>query len=582
MLFGLQSMYYKYIRGVNPWDQTARETSVKRMELVCCRGDSASLQVVAGAEEDFLLTVGTETLFWKGGPLPVVRIQVELDEAAKALQPEVRLIGLVRDDDGGRKSDVLLDQSSIHVAARNLQQVFVEIHVGAQAQPGRYSGVIRLFRHTMFEDEVPVGELSFGLTVLQRRLPAPEQYRFYLDLWQHNANIARKYDVRLWSDAHFAIIERYLESLGNLGQKAASLVVSEIPWSGQGSHMDDDPSDLFEYNIVSVIRRADGTFSYDYRAMDRYIELAERYGIKEEIELFGLLNVWETQDGVYGSPVSDYPDGIRLRYFDERTGTFRFMRKRGELEHYIRALEEHLRSLRVCERVRVMADEPADLALFNERLQALRQAAPSFKLKVAINHSEFISAKLDGIRDYVPKLTCAFEEFNELRRRKPDIGGKLLYYVCNNPRRPNTLIGSPALESRIIPWLAARLELDGFLRWNYTVWPDRPLESIQYRPQFWPAGDTNFVYPGKDGGPMLSLRYKWLQRGIRDYELMRQMRAEGLGEAVDRLLDGVFRFTDEELGTRSLNEPAEALYSLDPTEYDRLFALLQAAEEGGE
>ncbi|GJM72781.1 hypothetical protein HMSSN036_49970 [Paenibacillus macerans] len=141
MLFGLQSMYYKYIRGVNPWDQTARETVVKRMELVCCRGDSASLQVVAGAEEDFLLTVDTETLFWKGGPLPIVRVQVELDEAAKALQPEVRLIGLVRDDDGGRKSDVLLDQSSIHVAARNCSRF------GSKSTPARSAGGTLLRRH---------------------------------------------------------------------------------------------------------------------------------------------------------------------------------------------------------------------------------------------------------------------------------------------------------------------------------------------------------------------------------------------------------------------------------------------------
>ncbi|UUZ97491.1 DUF4091 domain-containing protein [Paenibacillus sp. P25] len=157
----------------------------------------------------------------------------------------------------------------------------------------------------------------------------------------------------------------------------------------------------------------------------------------------------------------------------------------------------------------------------------------------------------------------------------------MLYYVCNNPRRPNTFIGSPALESRILPWLAARLKLDGFLRWNYTVWPDRPLESIRYRPSHWPAGETNFVYPGTGGKPMLSLRYKWSLRGIRDYELMGQLRAKGMEEQVERLLGGVFRFREEEMEAISLDVPAEKLYSLEPEDYDRLFRPLEEMEGGG-
>ncbi|UUZ90060.1 hypothetical protein LJK87_29180 [Paenibacillus sp. P25] len=256
--FGLQSMYYKYAWGVNFWNQPEQDTAAKHRDLVSCRGDSAALQAVIGAEEDFLLTIGREALFWKGGPLPIARIELCSNAMEAGLRAEIKLVGLMEDDDGARRSDVLLDERHMFVEKRKLQQVWVELHAPADARPGVYSGTIGLYTHTLFEDEEPAGELTFRLKVLERVLPAPDQYRFYLDLWQHNANIARQYKVPLWSDEHFAIMDSYLESLGQLGQKAASLVVSEIPWSGQATHIDASPSDLFEYNIVGVTRGRTG------------------------------------------------------------------------------------------------------------------------------------------------------------------------------------------------------------------------------------------------------------------------------------------------------------------------------------
>lgn len=577
MWFGLQSMYYKYAWGMNYWDQSAKDTAVQHKELISCRGDSAAMQVVLGAEHDWLLTVTDEPLFWKGGPLKIARLKVVMDDAA-APEPKVQWIGLVKDDDGAEKADVLHDSGSVFVQARRLQPVWVEWSIGEKAVPGVYSGKILLYTHTMFEDEKLEGELSFTVKVLEHTLPEPHQYRFYLDLWQHNSNIARKYNVRLWSDEHFEVMKTYLESMVQLGQKAASVVVSEIPWSGQASHIDAEPSDLFEYSMVRAVKQKDGAFHYDYSAMDRYIELAHACGITEEIELFGLLNIWQPKDGVYGSPLKDYPDGIRVRYYDEPTATYKFMRTKAEIEAYIDSLHTHFCQKGWVDKVRIMADEPDQVELFVERLNALHHVAPLFKLKVAINHAEFIAAKLEGMHDYVPKLDSALQQFARIRELMPEVPGRMLYYVCNSPKRPNTFIGSPGIEARLIPWLSERLGLDGFLRWNYTVWPDRPLDRIAYRPTHWPAGDMNFVYPGALGKPMLSLRYKWLQRGVRDYELMQQLKDNGHAEMVNRLLEGVVHFDISRPESVSLTNPAHELYSLEPEDYDRLLTLMESLE----
>lgn len=137
------------------------------------------------------------------------------------------------------------------------------------------------------------------------------------------------------------------------------------------------------------------------------------------------------------------------------------------------------------------------------KINEMKALAPGFHYKVAINHIEFMGGEnIPHVVDYCPSLKCACDKYDELVDvQKKAINGTVTYYVCCGPAYPNTFLGSPAIESRIIPWIAWVLGLDGFLRWNYTVWPDDPLNHLSIKFPNWPAGDTNFVYPGKNGHP---------------------------------------------------------------------------------
>ena len=59
---------------------------------------------------------------------------------------------------------------------------------------------------------------------------------------------------------------------------------------------------------------------------------------------------------------------------------------------------------------------------------------------------------------------------------------------------------------------------DGFGRWAFTCWPKDPRQDVRYSE--FEAGDPFFVYPARNGEPMLSLRYKNLQRGNTDFEIL--------------------------------------------------------------
>ncbi|GHO96753.1 hypothetical protein KSF_068010 [Reticulibacter mediterranei] len=565
MHLGLQSMFFKYVWSYPSWQQHAQATSTKQFDLTCCRRDTTALQAVVCSDDPFVLTVNNDPFFWKAGSVPIGRIEVALDEA---IPVQVQLVGLIPDDHDDPTSDILLDQTHIYVEGKKLQQVWIECTTTEDVPPGIYHGSVRLYTHSLFEDEQLQEECRFTITVKEPVMPRPAEYRFFLNIWQHHSNIARKYQVALWSDEHFSILEQYMSSLAALGQKAATLIVSEIPWSGQRSFYDREPSDLFEYNMVGITKAPDGHFVYDFATIDRYVALAETYGMTQEIEVLGLINIWQAPEAGYGSIVAGDPDAIRLRYYDATTRAYKFIREGAELDAYIHALEAHFIEKGWIEHIRITADEPENFALFQQQWEHIQQVAPSLKLKVAINHAEFIERGVTGIYDAVPNFACATQQHQKLMASRSQLPGKLFYYVCCSPRYPNTLIASPSLECRLLPWLVERLQLDGFLRWAYTAWPDQPLTKISYRPTIWPAGDMCFVYPGARGKPLLSLRYKWLERGIKDYELMQIAKQADRTGWVEQLLDGVFLFQDA--STIRSDTPAEKLFSYQLEDYERL------------
>ena len=541
------------------------------------KNSRVSFQILLQSDEEFLLTVSANPVFDKRGPVNILRAEVTLP----GLTPELCLVGLMEDDDRKLKADPLLHQETIAVPAWRKQAVWVEAKLPENVPCGEYQGKVRVLSHAMFADEALAGELTFTVKVHNVTLPKPTGRRFYLDLWQHCANIARKHEVTLWSAEHFRILEGYVVSLAALGQKAVTVIASEIPWSGQRTYQDRNAdADLYEYSMIRLRRDKEGIFHYDYSALDRYIQLCFQHGIDREIEIFGLCNIWlGPEAGFHCRPA--LLDDIRLRYFDEATGGYRFIRESSQIEAYIQALESHFRRLGLLEKVRIVADEPADSELYQERLAWLRETAPGFLYKAAINHIELLGKQPEKLVDYVPQFPFLCLYSQRLPELRSKISGRFLYYVCCGPDHPNTFLRSPLAEARLIPILAAYMELDGFLRWNYTVWPDHPRERIVYRPEAWPAGDTNFVYPAPSGKPILTLRYKALERGIEDFELLQSVkeRCANWRQIHQRYYSLVLKEQDLRLYHPDCGKRADELYSLQETDYEQARLLLISALE---
>jgi len=581
VLCGLMDESYKYQYGIELQDES-EIFKPSEISLVSGRRDWVAFQLLIKSDEDFALSVGNRPVFSPKGPLPNIRVKCKLDGFPDAII-KMYPIGLIEDDDRIYKADLLLDDEVVDVDKGKIQPVWIEISILEDTKPGVYKGEVNLYAQSMFEDEQNIKTFNFTLTVKNVLLHKPKDFNFHLDLWQHLSNIARKHKVHLWSNEHFEVIEKYVKSLADLGQKAITIIASEIPWSGQRCfRVKNYPSDLFEYNMARIEKDETGRYIYDLSVIERYVNMCFSYGIDREIEIFGLINIWTDSENGYDSIVEDYPDAIRIRYYNRADGCYKYMRTANEIKDYIKALEQFFIKKGWIEKVRIVADEPGDTELYYKRLKLLKKIAPTFKFKAAINHPEFIDRFKDEIDDFVPILPCVCEKWEELEKLKEQIKGRFLWYVCCWPPRPNTFISSPLLESRLIGILTAFINFDGFLRWNYTVWPEKPRERLSYRYPHWKAGDTNFVYPSWNGGPIFSLRYKNLKRGIEDFELISMLKKTRTDSQLilEKIWDKIFRTKNIIDFSPSYDKRAEELYSLDYADYQAFrTALLEALEE---
>ena len=540
--FGLRPESYKLTTG-NRWtfNPDSIETFGRAISVTAGRGDWAAVQAVIYCDTDYVLNVGDAPWFSQHGDLPVLRLAAHV--GSTPLSAELRILDMHEDNDRLMKADALLTNPVLELPRGETRAIWCEIAVPAETAPGSYTVRLSLYRGCMLTAETRIADAEITVEVVDCLMPTVTEQKFHLDLWQHTSNIARKHETPLWSDAHFAVLEQYAKSLGELGQKAVTLIVSEVPWSGQSCYMEYRmAANLFEYSIVPVTRHPDGSFDYDFTKMQRYIDICANYGIDREISLYGLANIWGGGKG-FDKPAADYPDGIRLRYLDERDGTYRYMDKAAEIDAYIKALEQYFLATGQMEKVRLAADEPGDIEAYRASLGHLMAVAPAFKCKAAINHAEFVPAFGEEVCDFVPSLGSLSKEYDKICEYKRTMAGKrFLWYVCCGPLYPNTFLRSNLVESWFIGVLTSYAGLDGFLRWNYTVWNDDPRGDIRYGN--WQAGDTNFVYPAANGAPLLTLRYKALKRGIQLFELLERLRATGDAAALAEAYAYVVREKD--------------------------------------
>ncbi len=388
-------------------------------------------------------------------------------------------------------ADMLDERPAMALDACTVRPVWITVDVPQDAAPGLYRAPVTLSCDGSKE------RLELEVEVVERMLPVPSEWGYHLDLWQHPAAVARVEGVEPWSDAHFEALKPVMKLLADAGQKVVTATLNKDPWNNQCY-------DAYADMIVWT-KGADGTWSYDYTAFDRWVELMESLGVDRQINCYSML-----------------PWNNELHYRDAATGEWvEVVAEPGQpafeqmwrpfLADFVRHLDAKGWLAKSCIAMDERSPEQMEIAV-----AFLAANAPQLGIALADNHDSYkrypqlhdicVSARQEVAREDIAARRAA--------------GQVTTYYVCCSHRYPNMFTFSDPAESTAAAWYAVANDYDGFLRWAYNSWTEEPLRDSRFRT--WPAGDTYVVYPGGRS----SIRFERLREGIQDAEKIRVLRAE--------------------------------------------------------
>lgn len=458
------------------------------------RGERVSAQVVAWAQ------VGMAK--WPGCPRGIDCSALEAENGGAVLQPRCRYVAETMAH-GKPVADVVFAGRWRHECfpGGNRPLAFmVQLDIPADAAPGVYRGVVKLNRGYVPKPYGCVSasvEVPVELVVEQGVLPAPRDWHFHLDLWQHPQSIARWHKVAPWSPEHFEAMRPYMTMLAEAGQKVITCTLLDEAWNGQ-TH------DAFPSNI-EWIKGKDGTWRYDFSAFDAWVSfMMNDIGITEQISCYTMV-----------------PWHMKVRYLDEATGKNEYIKLdvnspvwEQTWGPFLTAFRAHLQQKGWLHKTCIALDERPD-HMARAAKAMVDKYAPELRIVSAVDKP---SAFTREVYNLSPIITHADTVMGDLLAERKAQGKKTTVYVCLHPQKPNTFTFSPPAEADWIGLFVAANGLDGFLRWAYNSWNEDPRQCTDFGK--WPSGDCFLVYPGAHS----SVRFEHLRDGIEDAEKIRILR----------------------------------------------------------
>jgi len=375
---------------------------------------------------------------------------------------------------------------NIAIRAKNTQPIWLSIKVPANAKAGVYSGTVKIKAEKVYI-------LPIKISVLDKTLPAPGEWKYDLDLWQHPAAIARAHQVKLWSKEHFSLMKPYYQMLANAGQKTITASIVNEPWGHQT--YDDYPS------LIKWTKKKDGSWTYDYSLFDQYIAFVMNTGINQRINCYSMV-----------------PWKIAFTYWDESTQKEAVFTETIGTPAYNTFWEtmlidftKHLKTKNWFAKTYIAMDERPMKAM-QAVIKLLKRVDPNWKIALAGEYHQEIEKDIDTYC-----IASKWEFPAEVLQKRNKEGKISTWYTCCTEPYPNAFSFSSPAEQVWMGWYTANKGMDGYLRWAYNSWTKNPLTDTRFTA--WPAGDTYMVYPG----PLTSVRLEKMIEGAQDFEKIKQL-----------------------------------------------------------
>lgn len=418
--------------------------------------------------------------------------------------------------------------NTFEVITNSSHALFVTVDVPKDVNAGTYD------IEFVFSSEKEEYKKVFTVKVLDAVLP--EQKTIYTQ-WFHADCIASYYNYEVFSEEHWAMIDKFMKKAAECGINMLLTPVFTPP-------LDTDVGRERSTTQLVDVSFIGGEYKFGFDKLKRWIDMCRKNGI-ERFEISHLFSQWGT--GCTPKIEAETEKG-KEKIFGWHTKADS-AEYRAFLKAFLPELTAFLKSEGVYDNTFFhVSDEPdvkCHFEIYKTEREMLDGLVPPEKIMDAISHTEFCECGL--VRTPIAVVDTV-DNFIE-----KGIENIWAYYCCgpSDGGYTNRFIAMPSGRNRVGGFLLYKYGINGFLHWGFNFYYSQ-LSRRKINPfvvtdadEAFPSGDCYAVYPGEDG-PWDSLR------SLVFYDALQDIRAcELLAGYIGR--DEVVRMI-EESGVTKFNE----------------------------
>lgn len=392
--------------------------------------------------------------------------------------------------------------STVCLSPELIYSVWVEINIPKDFSAGTTKLTVKL------DNGHESVDASVEIEVIGATLPDED---IYFTQWFHCDCLANYYNVEVWSERHWQIVEAFARTAVKNGINMLLTPTFTPPLDTKVG------GERRTCQLVEV-RLKKGEYVFDFSLLDRWCDMCDRVGIK----YFEIAHFF-TQWGAHHAPkvMLTEKKGQRKIFGWETDATGK------EYTHFLRsfipALLDHMKKRGDDERCFFhISDEPgADhLESYKAAKASISDLLRGYVIMDALSKYEFWQM---GIVDTPIPANNHIAPFIE-----GGVPNLWTYYCCSQAKGvSNRFIAMPSRRNRSIGFQMYKYGIVGFLQWGYNFYSncysvDEIIPFLQNDGDGWvPPGDAYSVYPAQNGEALESLRIIVFHEALQDMKAMK-------------------------------------------------------------